>query len=64
MRTIRSFLSVLIAASLAIVATLTIAEISAMAGWGRDPFVNTAVLCLSLMAVFGFMRRQAMRREH
>lgn len=62
MRTIRSFLSVMIAGSLAIVATLTIAEIGALAGLGRNGHVNTAVLCLCLIAVFHVMARQAARR--
>lgn len=63
MNAVLSFVSVVIAAALAIVTTLGIAEIGALAGWGRNVHVNTAILALCLLAVFGFMRRQALRRE-
>lgn len=63
MKLIRSFLSALIAGGLAIGVTLILAEIGEAAGLGRSVHINTAILALCLMAVFGLMRRQAMRRE-
>ena len=62
MRLARSFLAALIAASLAIVLTLTTAELGALLGFGRNGHVNTALCCIYLVVIFHLMARQADRR--